>query len=45
MTAPGLALQRITTQPPSDEQVEVALTAMRCALEMDVENSVQYIEK
>lgn len=36
MTAPGLALQRITTQPPDDEQVEVALIAMKCALEMDI---------
>jgi uncharacterized protein YqhQ len=35
MTAPGLALQRITTQPPDDEQIEVAVVAMKCALEMD----------
>ncbi len=36
MTAPGLVLQKITTQPPNDEQVETALIAMKCALEMDV---------
>lgn len=36
MTAPGLALQRITTQQPDDEQVEVAIIAMKCALEMDI---------
>jgi uncharacterized protein YqhQ len=28
MTAPGLWLQRITTQPPSDEQVECAIRAL-----------------
>jgi uncharacterized protein YqhQ len=43
MTAPGLALQRITTQPPADDQVEIAITAMRCALEMDVQDTVQMI--
>jgi len=36
MTAPGLALQRITTQPPNNEQIEVAIIAMKCALEMDL---------
>ena len=36
MTAPGLALQRITTQPPDDKQIEVALVAMKTALEIDV---------
>jgi uncharacterized protein YqhQ len=36
MTAPGLALQRITTQPPDDEQIEVALVAMKTALELDI---------
>ena len=35
-TAPGLALQRITTQPPDNEQIEVAVIAMKCALEMDI---------
>jgi len=36
MTAPGLALQRITTQPPNNEQIEVAVIAMKCALDMDL---------
>ena len=36
MTSPGLILQRITTQPPNDKQVEIAVIAMKCALEMDV---------
>lgn len=35
-TAPGLALQRITTQPPDNKQIEVAVIAMKCALEMDI---------
>lgn len=35
MTVPGMALQRITTQPPDDEMVETALVAMKAALEMD----------
>jgi len=37
MTAPGLALQRITTQQPDDEQVEIATVAMKCALDLDLE--------
>lgn len=36
MTIPGLALQRITTQPPDKNQVEVALISMKCALQMDI---------
>ncbi|HCX60545.1 MAG TPA: DUF1385 domain-containing protein, partial [Candidatus Cloacimonas sp.] len=35
MTVPGMALQRITTQPPDDSMVETALVAMKAALEMD----------
>jgi uncharacterized protein YqhQ len=46
MTAPGLALQRITTQQPDDEQIEVAIVAMKCALEMDISDyqNVKYLE-
>lgn len=46
MTAPGLALQRITTQPPDTEQIEVAVIAMKCALEMDLSDhkNISYIE-
>ena len=35
MTAPGLWLQRITTQPPSDDQVECAIRALDEALELE----------
>ena len=35
LTVPGIALQRITTQPPDDEMVETALVAMKAALGMD----------
>jgi len=35
MTAPGLWLQRITTQPPSDEQVQCAITALDEAMELE----------
>ena len=34
---PGLALQRITTKPPSHDQIEVAIAAMRAVAE-DIEN-------
>jgi len=36
MTVPGMALQRITTQPPDDSMVEIALVAMKAALDMDI---------
>jgi len=32
MTAPGLWLQRVTTQPPSDQQAECAITALDSAM-------------
>lgn len=35
MTAPGLWLQRITTQPPSDEQTAVAIHALETAMELE----------
>jgi len=35
MTAPGLWLQRITTQPPSDDQAECAITALDQAMELE----------
>jgi len=35
-TFPGLALQRITTQPPTDEMIECAVVAMKSALDVDV---------
>ena len=35
MTAPGLWLQKITTQPPSDTQVEVAIRALDGAMALE----------
>jgi uncharacterized protein YqhQ len=35
MTAPGLWLQRITTQPPSDDQVECAISALNQAMSLE----------
>jgi uncharacterized protein YqhQ len=32
LIAPGLWLQRITTREPDDDQLEVALVALRCVL-------------
>jgi len=46
MTIPGMALQRITTQPPDDQMVETALVAMKAALDMDIsEYNVNWVEK
>lgn len=35
MTAPGLWLQRITTQPPANDQTEVAITALERAMVLE----------
>jgi uncharacterized protein YqhQ len=35
MTAPGLWLQRITTQPPDDSQVECAIVALDAAMNLE----------
>jgi uncharacterized protein YqhQ len=35
MTAPGLWLQRITTQPPADDQAQCAITALEQAMELE----------
>jgi uncharacterized protein YqhQ len=35
LTAPGLWMQRITTQPPSDEQTAVAIRALDGAMELE----------
>ena len=37
MTGPGMALQRITTQPPEDGMVECAIVAMKAALGDSIE--------
>ncbi len=39
IVAPGLALQRITTKEPSDDQLEVAILALKEALELDLAKS------
>jgi uncharacterized protein YqhQ len=35
LTAPGLWLQRITTQPPSNDQAEIAIRALEGAMELE----------
>jgi uncharacterized protein YqhQ len=35
MTAPGLWLQRITTQPPDDREVECAIVALDAAMALE----------
>ena len=40
MILPGLALQRLTTRVPDEEQIEVAVTAMKNALAADAEATV-----
>jgi uncharacterized protein YqhQ len=43
MTKPGLWLQRITTQPPSDEQVECAIKALGEAMELEKKNGGELV--
>lgn len=46
MTWPGLTLQRITTQPPDDKQLEVAIVALKAALELDLsKDNIKWIEE
>jgi uncharacterized protein YqhQ len=35
LTLPGLWLQRITTQPPADDQVEIAIVALDSAMDLE----------
>ena len=37
LSAPGLAMQRITTREPDDNQIEVAITAMKPCIPQDKE--------
>jgi hypothetical protein len=39
LSAPGLALQSITTREPDDSQIEVAIAALCCALDEDAETA------
>jgi len=43
MTAPGLWLQRITTQPPADDQAECAIVALQHAMELEKQNGGELV--
>jgi uncharacterized protein YqhQ len=43
LTAPGLWLQRITTQPPSNEQAEVAIRALDQAMTLETKQGGQLV--
>ena len=43
MTAPGLWLQRITTQPPADDQVECAIKALDEAMELEKQHGGELV--
>ncbi len=43
LTAPGLWLQRVTTQPPSDEQAECAIIALENAMILEKQNGGELV--
>ena len=43
MTAPGLWLQRITTQPPSDQQAECAIVALEQAMSLEEQHGGELV--
>jgi uncharacterized protein YqhQ len=43
MTAPGLWLQRITTQPPSDDMAQCAITALDHAMTLEKERGGELV--
>jgi len=43
MTAPGLWLQRVTTQPPSDDQAQCAIVALNQAMELEKQNGGELV--
>jgi uncharacterized protein YqhQ len=43
ITAPGLWLQRITTQPPSDDQAQCAIAALDQAMELEKERGGELV--
>jgi uncharacterized protein YqhQ len=43
LTKPGLWLQRITTQPPTDDQVECAIKALDLAMELEKKNGGELV--
>ncbi len=43
LTTPGLWLQRITTQPPADDQVECAIVALNEAMELEKQHGGELV--
>jgi uncharacterized protein YqhQ len=43
MTAPGLWLQRITTQPPADDQVHCAIVALEHAMDLEKQHGGELV--
>ncbi len=43
LTLPGMWLQRITTQPPDDSQVECAITALDQAMELEKQRGGEFV--
>jgi uncharacterized protein YqhQ len=43
LTSPGLWLQRITTQPPSDDQAECAITALEHAMALEKQHGGELV--
>jgi uncharacterized protein YqhQ len=43
LTKPGMWLQRITTQPPSDDQVECAIKALDLAMDLEKKNGGELV--
>jgi len=43
MTAPGLWLQRVTTQPPSDQQAECAIVALEEAMSLEKQHGGELV--
>ena len=43
MTAPGLWLQRVTTQPPSDQQAECAISALEQSMLLEKEHGGELV--
>ena len=43
LTAPGLWLQRITTQPPSDDQVQCAIVALDQAMDLEKQHGGELV--
>jgi uncharacterized protein YqhQ len=43
MTAPGLWLQRVTTQPPDDTQVDCAVTALNHAMDLEKQHGGELV--